>query len=105
MLSFRVTRLGEFSPIGRLFSLGSLLKITEVAQHSGLLFSSFQFLYKFRQKMAWVTIWAISSQTHLVTMLSFYNRHKELIEPTCTKAQKHFREFVKSRCVMQHHIM
>jgi hypothetical protein len=65
----RVTRLGEFSPIGLLFSLGSLLKITEVAQHSGLLFSSFQFIYKFWQKMAWATIWAIFSQTHLVIIL------------------------------------
>jgi hypothetical protein len=27
----RVTRLGEFSPIGQLFSLGSFLKIPEVA--------------------------------------------------------------------------
>jgi hypothetical protein len=29
---FRVTRLGEFSPIGQLFTLGSLLKNTKVAQ-------------------------------------------------------------------------
>jgi hypothetical protein len=28
----RVTRLGEFSPIGRLFSLESYLKITKVGQ-------------------------------------------------------------------------
>jgi hypothetical protein len=35
----RVTRLGEFSPIGRLFSFASILKITEVAQVLGLLFS------------------------------------------------------------------
>jgi hypothetical protein len=28
----RVTRLGEFSPIGRLFSLSSYLKITKVPQ-------------------------------------------------------------------------
>jgi hypothetical protein len=31
--------LGEFSPIGQLFSLGSLLKITQGAQILGLLFS------------------------------------------------------------------
>jgi hypothetical protein len=36
----RVIRLGEFSPIGRLFSMGSTLKITEVAQiFDHLLFS------------------------------------------------------------------
>jgi hypothetical protein len=34
----RVTRLAEFSPIGPLFSLGSFLKNTEVAQVFGLLF-------------------------------------------------------------------
>jgi hypothetical protein len=28
----RVTRLGEFLPIGRLFSLGSVFQITKVAQ-------------------------------------------------------------------------
>jgi hypothetical protein len=27
-----VTKLGEFSPIGRLFSMGSFVKITEVTQ-------------------------------------------------------------------------
>jgi microcystin-dependent protein len=35
----RVTRLGEFSPIGRWFCSGSLLKITEVDQSFALLFS------------------------------------------------------------------
>jgi hypothetical protein len=30
-VGFRVTRLGEFSPIGRLFTLGTFLKITKVA--------------------------------------------------------------------------
>jgi hypothetical protein len=34
-----VTRLGEFSPIGRLFTLGSILLITEVAQIFVLPFS------------------------------------------------------------------
>jgi hypothetical protein len=34
----RVTRLGEFSPIGRLFTLGCVRKITEVAQIYGLHF-------------------------------------------------------------------
>jgi hypothetical protein len=33
-----VTRLGDFSPLGRLFTLGSFLKRTEVAKLFGLLF-------------------------------------------------------------------
>jgi hypothetical protein len=41
----RVTRLGEFSPNGRLFTLGSGLKITEVGQISGLLFAALTVLY------------------------------------------------------------
>jgi hypothetical protein len=36
----RVTRLDEFSPIGSLFTLGSLMKITEITQIFGLLFQS-----------------------------------------------------------------
>jgi hypothetical protein len=39
-LASRVTRLGEFSPDGRLFTLAILLKITEVAQILGLLFAT-----------------------------------------------------------------
>jgi hypothetical protein len=34
----RVTRFGEISPIGRLFTFSSFLKLTEVAQIFGLLF-------------------------------------------------------------------
>jgi hypothetical protein len=33
-----LTTLGEFSPVGQMFTLGSVLKITEVAQIFGLLF-------------------------------------------------------------------
>jgi hypothetical protein len=40
-----VTRLGEFSHIGRLFALGSVLKITEVAQIFSLLFSMVRGVY------------------------------------------------------------
>jgi hypothetical protein len=36
----RVTRLGEFSPIGRLFIMGSGLKITEAVHIFGPLFST-----------------------------------------------------------------
>jgi hypothetical protein len=38
-LRYRVTRLGEFSPIG-FFTLGSVLKIKEIAQIFWLLFST-----------------------------------------------------------------
>jgi hypothetical protein len=38
----RVTRLCEFSPVGRVFTLGSFLKITEVAQILGQLFYTWQ---------------------------------------------------------------
>jgi hypothetical protein len=34
----RVTRLGKFSPLGQLFTLGIVLKITEVAQFLGYFF-------------------------------------------------------------------
>jgi hypothetical protein len=37
---YRVTRLAEFSPIGRLFTLGGFLKITEVAHSFGDFFPS-----------------------------------------------------------------
>jgi hypothetical protein len=46
----RVTRLGEFSTIGRLFALGSCLKMTEVAQILGLLVSSQQVTESFFSK-------------------------------------------------------
>jgi hypothetical protein len=39
-VGIRVTRSGEFSPFGRLFSLGRFSKITQLAQISGLLFST-----------------------------------------------------------------
>jgi hypothetical protein len=43
-----VARLGEFSPLGRLFTLGSVLKITEISLFFGggvLLFSSVPVMY------------------------------------------------------------
>jgi hypothetical protein len=69
-LSFpnRVTRLGEFSPIGWLFLLGSYLRITEVAHIFGLLYSSVKFKNKCWQKIGWATFWAIFSQPNLVTL-------------------------------------
>jgi hypothetical protein len=43
LIRIRVTRLGEFSPVGRL--LGSFVKITEIAQIMGLLFSTVKVVY------------------------------------------------------------
>jgi hypothetical protein len=41
----RVTRLGEFSPLWLLFTLASLMKVTELAHIFGQLFSSVKVLY------------------------------------------------------------
>jgi hypothetical protein len=57
--------LGEFSPNGWLFTSGSVLKITEVWQIFGLLFTTVPFMYKFGEKIGWATF----SLTHLVTLL------------------------------------
>jgi ATP sulfurylase len=45
-----MTRLGEFSPIERLFSLASLSEVTEAAQIIGLLFSTLPVMYYFDRK-------------------------------------------------------
>jgi hypothetical protein len=50
-ISTRVTRLGEFSPIWRLFSLDSFMEITVVAQKLGLLFPRSKFY-------VYILIWA-----------------------------------------------
>jgi hypothetical protein len=60
-------RLGEFSPIGRLFSLGSFLKLTE--GDPWLLYSTDKTAYLFiLTKTVWSTIWAIFSQPHLAPL-------------------------------------
>jgi hypothetical protein len=70
----RGTRLGEISPTGRLFSLGSFMKMTEVVR----IFCSSFFTWKmccvkFYKKMFWATFratfWAIFSNTQLVTLV------------------------------------
>jgi hypothetical protein len=61
--------------IGRIFvrrvtiTLGTFVKITEIAQTICLLFSTVKALYYFPPKMDWATCWATFSQTHLVTLL------------------------------------
>jgi hypothetical protein len=67
MSTYRLTRLGESSPIGRLFTLGSFSKITEVAHIFCYFFQSTNHAL-ILTKMGWATFWAIFSQTDLVTL-------------------------------------
>jgi hypothetical protein len=60
------SRLGEFSPIGRLFALGRFL--IKSIPNFGLLFSTVQVEYSPGQKMGWASFLAIFSQTHLVAL-------------------------------------
>jgi hypothetical protein len=63
----RVTSLGEFSLIGRLFSLRTFFKTAEVVLIFELLFSTVKIIVILTKKMGWATFWSIFSQTHLVT--------------------------------------
>jgi hypothetical protein len=64
----RVTRLGEKSPNGRLFTLDSYLKITEVSHTFGLLYSMVKFKHNFGQKNGLGYILGDFSQTRLATL-------------------------------------
>jgi hypothetical protein len=62
-----VTRLGEFSPIGQLFSWGIFFEnCRSTTLIFGLLFP--QLCIDLVKKMDWFTFWAIFSQNHLVTL-------------------------------------
>jgi hypothetical protein len=63
----RVTRLGEF------LTLGTFLKMTELAQIFRLLYYNVKFMNQFLTKMGWDKILAIISQTHLVTLSASSN--------------------------------
>jgi hypothetical protein len=65
-----VIRLGEFSPIGYLFTLGSFLTNTEVTQIFRLLLSTVQSTYASNFDKNWVGLHFMPffSQTHLVTL-------------------------------------
>jgi hypothetical protein len=63
----RVTRLGEISPVGRLFTLGSILKIIKVTQYLATLGQG-KIYVLYLQRMCWATFWAILSQTNMVTL-------------------------------------
>jgi hypothetical protein len=60
--------LDEFSPIGRLLTLGSFVKISEIAQIILLLVSTVKVAYYFSQEMDWAIFWATFSQSQLVTL-------------------------------------
>jgi hypothetical protein len=49
-LGDRVTRLDEFSPFGRLFTLGNLFEIVKSSQNCGLLFNKVKFMHYFFTK-------------------------------------------------------
>jgi hypothetical protein len=68
---FKVTRLGEFSPFGRLFTLGRFVKITDVAHIFGLHFSAVVLIGLILARMSLATLWAILSQTLLVALVLF----------------------------------
>jgi hypothetical protein len=63
-----------------LFTLGSLLKITEVAHFFGYLFPQLRLCIDFLQKTGLASFWAIFSQTHLVTLLA--HEVKEMVQST-----------------------
>jgi hypothetical protein len=69
----RVARLRQFSPTGCLFTLGSFLKTTEVAQIYGLLFPNVSVLSVFRQTTSLATFWVTFSQTRLVTLVGYHD--------------------------------
>jgi hypothetical protein len=85
-----VAGLGEFSPIGRLFTLGRFLKITKVAQIFG------QFLHGTSEllilaKTGWAVLWAIFSQTLLVTMETIKLKQFMLFASPVRKTNGHSR--------------
>jgi hypothetical protein len=70
---FRVARLGEFSPLGRLFTMGSLFEDYKSGTNFMLLFIKMKFRHLFWLcKHDWATFWAIFSQT-LVCLVTLMN--------------------------------
>jgi hypothetical protein len=64
----------------------AFLKITEVAQIYGPLFTTVKTKYYFDQKMGWAKFWKISFQTLLVTLGMVSN----------FSAENHFGQFLKN---------
>jgi hypothetical protein len=68
-----VTRLGEYSPNWEVFTLDSLLKITEMAHILGLLFHTVRVLHKIYKK--WVGLYfGLLYKHHLVTLFALILR-------------------------------
>jgi hypothetical protein len=68
----RVTRLGEFSPSGRLFSLGSFFNYRSSPKLRFFFPWNTWLCTNFEQKMSWATFWAIFSQSRLVTLSVYF---------------------------------
>jgi hypothetical protein len=64
----RVTRLDDFSPIGRLFLFGQFLKITEEAKIMGVLFQRKNVVY-YDKKLVRLHFGRFFLQAHLVNLL------------------------------------
>jgi hypothetical protein len=65
----RVTRLGEFSPLGRFFTLGCFLKNDKSCTNCWAHFFHGTSYVTISRKMGWATFWPILSQANLVTLL------------------------------------
>jgi hypothetical protein len=73
----RVTRFGEFSPKGQLFTFSSFFKITKVDQKLGILLPSKKICTNGDLLLLrWATFWADFSQTHVVTLAGRYEKQK-----------------------------
>jgi hypothetical protein len=63
-----VTRFGEFSPFGRLFTLDSFMKITGLATYSENFFPSVKVAYSFWPNSVWASFCVNFSPANLVTL-------------------------------------
>jgi hypothetical protein len=78
--------LGDFSPIGRLFTLGTFSKNTEVALCLGLLATGEKLMYYFGKK--WVEIhFGYFLITHLVTLIKSYLHEARIL--CCATIARH----------------
>jgi hypothetical protein len=68
-LQGKVTKLGEFRPIGWSFTLGSFLEYYGCSANILILFLNSKRCVLILTRMGWATFWATFSQTHLVTLL------------------------------------
>jgi hypothetical protein len=74
-LPTRVTRFGDFSPLGSMFTLAVFCEnYRSSTDIIGLLLSTEKLLCKLSQKKDWATFCATFSQTHLVALLSTSER-------------------------------